>query len=1449
MSKFTFWWLIPFLAKGHEKGVKEDDLHDCVPQDRAETLGDELQREWQVELEKFKHGKEPSLGSAIVRLFGRGYTMAAVLPLIEECVLKILQALSLGVLVRCFTQGANFKDKYFGDYFTRQELSYISAAGVCLSTILCQFTRHPYFIHVRRIGMRVRIACSSLIARKALKLSQAALGETTVGQLVNLVSNDVGRFDQAVLYLPYLIIGPLQVALVMAVLWDDLNYSAPVSVSLLLVYIPYQGWIGKIFSKLRSKTAILTDERIRIMSEVVAGMKIIKMYTWERYFNVKIEESRRNEIDKIRQTSILQNLNVAFSLVFSKIILVICFVLYTVTLGGTLTADVCFVTMTLFNHLRLCMTFSFANAISQLAETRASIARLQAFMLLEEQEEMDTVDRPSHRPLLRDCRIKVDNISARWDCIAGDLTLDRISVEVGPGELLAVVGPVGSGKSSFLMTLLGELQATKGRLSVSGKVAYVSQEPWTFAGSVRQNILFGKAYDMVKYRRVLQACALDKDVANMARGDLTTVGERGVSLSGGQRARVNLARALYSDADIYLLDDPLSAVDPAVGKHLFDNCINGYLKHQIRVLVTHQVQFLRSAKQILVLENGKPEALGDFTSLVRTGIDLVSMSEDIVQERERRKSILASPVLNARRKSIVGQAIKSQLSLKPSDRRKSVVMTGRRKSMVRELDVKKAEEQTNGDNKQAALPRPSIPKERKKSIFVRLVSSESRRGSSFRKRDSVRSNVFAEDMMGVATAEISPFGVMYESNYQDMDEEEEDDGANKEESQTTGSVGWNVYWKYLRSGASSAYLVVFFAITLLTQFGVNGSDFWVTLWTNGNQCNLTHPSLESNDTKCSNQIMILSQWMVEWKVWYPDILRDGYVILVFIVLLLSMGRSLMFAVLSMKASVKLHDNMFQSVANSQIAFFDSNPVGRILNRFSRDIGGIDELLPMTFFDVFNILLSLMGSVILVIIVNFWMVIPTLVIACVLLYLRGYFASTTRDVKRIECLTRSPIFSCLATSLYGLTTIRAFGAQAKLEKEFYTALDKHTTCWFAFIAVSQAFGMVLDFVCCIFISIITILLTCFSEDIPGGNIGLAISSALVLSGTFQWGVRLSVEVENQMTSVERVLEYSNLKPECEHENDQTPPKDWPSNGKLDFNEVYFRYTPDGNTILKDFSCSIRPMEKVGIVGRTGAGKSSLIAALFRMVEPEGLITLDGLDIKAISLKNLRSNISIIPQEPLIFTASVRQNLDPFNQYSDQDVWSALEEVQLKQLIKNLPDALQTELTAEGGGNLSVGQRQLFCLARTILKHNKVLVMDEATASIDHKTDALIQKLIAENFRDCTILTIAHRLNTIIGYDKILVLDSGKAAEFDAPYVLLQRENGIFVEMVKQVGRAAEQNLRDCALVAFNRRNSHKHNLKNSILEEEVEPLQNATNGHTPTIVGSSYKTHFENQTKL
>ncbi|CAG9859549.1 unnamed protein product [Phyllotreta striolata] len=1296
LSVLLFGYTLPMFKKGYSKNLEVEDLYNPLAQDRSKFLGDRLQLHWSCQVEKAKKtNSEPNLLRALIKTFWLDYFYLGLLLGVNDLVLKIVQPYLLGLLL---------------DYFNPKlevpkERAYLYGGLMVLFNFCSIFLSNQYMLGAFHSGMRMRAACCALIYRKAVKLSKTALGDTASGKIVNLLSNDVSRFDLVSFLLNQMWAGPCAGLIVMVLLYRDAGYAGIIGIFAVFAIVLLQAYTGKLSAKYRKQTAMKTDERVRLMDEIISGIQVIKMYAWEIPFQKIIRFARKAEIKIITKSSYVRATFMTFNLFTTRVAL-FCSLLTLVLSGETITASRVYVFSSYFNVLSMSMGALFVRGISEIAELSVAIKRIRQFLMNDEYDPTKTHSfNYANVKSIDDMKdiITLKDLTVKWNISHSDDALKDINVNIADGQLLGIIGPVGSGKSSLLQTILGELVVVKGDMAIRGQVSYASQEPWVFAATVRQNILFGEEYDKKRYNEVIHACALETDFKQFANGDLTIVGDRGASLSGGQKARINLARAVYREADIYLLDDPLSAVDIHVSKHLYDKCINGYLANRTRILVTHQVHYLKNADHIIILNNGHIEDEGNFNTLANS-------------ENMYAKLLTADP------------------------------------------------EATETEKPKTTKPAfPKQPSQRNRTNSVVSAISE------------------------VSIADTLLTDEMFED--EEIDEEKENVFQVKDlqEESSKGKVRGSLLFKYLSAGGGVFVTMIIAFSFILTQLSVSGVDYWVSQWVNIEEYR--------NHTKEYTSTGLFSLDLTTEVCLY---IYSGILLVLFVT---AGTRSFAYYKVCMVSSRKLHAIIYDSVVGATMRFFDTNPGGRILNRFSKDMGAIDELLPKAILDSTQMLLQMFGALLLIVIVNPYFLILIVNLSVIFGLMRHVYLKSSKNIKRLEGMMRSPVFTHLKATIEGLTTIRAFGAENILTNEFDNHQDYHSSAWYMFLVSSGAFGFYLDAFCSSFMGVLVFTFLAF-EDYLGnrsGQVGLAISQATGLTFLLQWGIRQSAEVANQLMSVERVLEYKSLPREIEPTLPDTPPKTWPPKGEIIFEDTCLRYYEEGPLVLKHLNITIKPKEKVGVVGRTGAGKSSLIQALFRLAPIEGAIRIDGIDTRNISLKDLRLKISIIPQDPVLFSGTLRYNLDPFDEYNDDVLYKAIEDVELKDPA-NIINRLENKVM-DRGSNYSVGQRQLICLARAIIKQNRILMLDEATANVDPQTDALIQKTIRKKFVDCSVITVAHRLNTIMDSDKVLVMDAGQVVEFDHPHLLLQNPNGIFYKMVAETGKASAEQLRKIAADSY------------------------------------------------
>ena len=1419
-SRYALAYMIPLFRKACKKQLTVEDIGGPPRVDHSRTLGLRLQQAYHQELIS---KKEPSLLRSLLKTFGPQLMLICILDFFSKCVAYPMQTVALGWLIRDAGIYLNFANVMppaganpnntaaaadlnvtvpplatgpavaaIESGLTSDEAYWriiYDAIILMLMTVMAIVFAHPFFFQTYHIGMKCRIAVCHMIYKKALRLSQSAMSETTVGQMVNLLSNDVNRFDQVVQMMPYLIMAPSQAAIILSLL--SLFYlgifPTLASLAAVLFYVLVQTIMGRSFSRFRSKTAARTDERVRLMNEIILAMRIIKMYAWEGPFKVLVENARRREITTIGIASLLKVVNQTLFFISSKVIVFAALITY-VLLGYSFNPQIVFVSIGLANLVRISLTLFFPNAVAYCAETVISCRRINKFLMLPEIEMSPSSYKASTDGFGCKYVVIMDKVYASWASKEQEAAASpgarwaivrNLSLSIRPKDLVLVVGRVGSGKSSVLMALLGELPIASGRLEINGRISYASQEPWIFGGTVRDNILFGKQHEPNRYNEVLRVCSIERDLDLLVDGDQTIVGERGVSLSGGQKARVNLARALYHEADIYILDDPLSAVDAPVAKHIFNESLRTFLRKKTVILATHQLQFLRHATKVLVVDRNSPAAFGTLQEVMESeAFKVVDYSKEAFED--------ATTTTEAGTDAEAGKRARHS-------RRASRSQQAGGSSASSSQSPPKVREPAKEDQ---SLIRSSSQASSNLNESVKLIRPLSVDGAKKPPLDSDADGLVASQGAMKKTKKL--------------------DGSNRrqgEEILSAVSSNFQTYLYYLSNASGALMFIWFILINIIAQGLYQYTDFFLSFWT------------DSVQRKEYQGINFVPQTFVDGLT--TKEIGSIYAVLIALLALATFFRTSTFFLGTLRASINVHKKLFISVIHAPMTFFDFSPIGILLNRLSRDVGFVDETLPQTAIEIVTIFVNIAGIIVLAIVLDLKNLLASLVLFMAAFVLRSVCSQTVTRLKQIEGITRSPIFSHLSTTLSGLATIRSFKVQDEFIRIFDKYQDTHTSAWFNYLSSGRWLSVSMDWLCLIFIGTVTTLLLAFSLDGTNASlIGLLISQVVVLPGPFQWGMRQLIEVESQMTSVQRLKEFSELKSESEimsviraegeegegdedgsegggggrgsssdkllasyHSGRVATPMGTPeAEGEVAFVDLSLSYFPDEPPVLKSLSFTIRPREKVGIVGRTGAGKSSIVAVLFRLYPFEGCVELDGRDTKSMALEELRRSMSIIPQEPILFGGTIRKNLDPFGEHTDSQLWRALEAVQLRPVFARSSLGLDYAIS-EGGSNFSVGQRQLICLARAIVRHNKVLVLDEATANVDPETDGFIQRTIAQQFADCTVLTIAHRLLTIVDSDRVLVLDRGEVSEFGPPWELLAREGGLFGQMVESSGQQA------------------------------------------------------------
>ncbi|XP_077594389.1 ATP-binding cassette sub-family C member 3 isoform X1 [Stigmatopora nigra] len=1332
LSTMTFWWFTSMAIKGYKMPLEAKDLWSLNPRDSSKAMVPKLLKEWEKEQAKAKSKQnianevayckpppsstnhmgsnsgtspeevevllssqkvvphQPSFLRSLIKAFGPYFLIGSSYKLLQDIITFVNPQL-LRMLIS-FT-----KQKGVPDWWG-YSLAFLMFFTAFLQTLIL----HQHFQYCFVTGMHVRTALIGAIYRKALVITNAAKRSSTVGEVVNLMSVDAQRFMDLTTFLNMLWSAPLQIMLALYFLWQNLGPSVLAGVAVMILLIPFNAVIAMKTRAYQVEQMQHKDSRIKLMNEILNGIKVLKLYAWENSFKGKVLAIRQKELNVLKKAAYLGALSTMAWTSAPFLVALTTFAVYvTVDKNNILDAEKAFVSLSLFNILRFPLNM-LPQVISSIVQTSVSLKRIQSFLSHDELDP-NSVDRKN---TASDFSITVVNGKFTW-AKEDPPVLQNINILVPQGSLLAIVGHVGCGKSSLISSLLGEMEKLDGDVSIRGSVAYVPQQAWIQNATLRDNILFGKTYNEQKYRCVLEACALTPDLDVLPGGDMTEIGEKGINLSGGQRQRVSLARALYSDADVYLLDDPLSAVDAHVSKHIFDNLIGpeGALKGKTRLLVTHGISYLPQVDNIVVMVDGKVSEMGSYQELLKQNGAFAEFLrnyalEDIVEE------------------DVATEEIIDDEELFPED------------TLSNHIDMVDSE--------------PGINEAKRK--FIRQISIISADGETPKSR-SLRRHACSQ------------------RKHPEPQGKKQLDGIEKliqAETAETGRVKLKVYLEYAK--AVGLLLSVLICILYGCQSAAAiGANIWLSEWTNDALRNQTEDNVN---------------------------MRVGvYAALGITQGALMLANSLLSQAYSMVWAAKLlHSNMLQGVLRAPQAFFESTPIGRLLNRFSKDVDSIDSQIPhqidiwmRTFWYTLNVLLicSALTPFFLIVIV------PLMVFYW---WVQRFYVATSRQLKRLESISRSPIYSHFSETITGSSVIRAFGRHSAFVFMSDIKVDDNQQSYYPGIVSNRWLGVRIEFIGNCIVLFAALFAVTGKNDLNPGLVGLSVSYALQVTMSLNWMVRMTSDLENNIVAVERVKEYSETKTEAPWEiEDKKPHLDWPMHGNVEFHNYSVRYREGLDLVLKNLTLSVKGGEKVGIVGRTGAGKSSMTLCLFRLLEAaEGEISIDDVKISEIGLHDLRSKLTIIPQEPVLFSGTLRMNLDPFEKYSDEELWKALEHSHLHKFVRNQQAKLEMECS-EGGENLSVGQRQLICLARALLRKTRILILDEATAAIDLETDDLIQATIRTQFEDCTVFTIAHRLNTIMDYTRVLVLDKGQIAEFDTPANLLS-QRGIFYGMVKDAGLA-------------------------------------------------------------
>lgn len=1075
----------------------------------------------------------------------------------------------------------------------------IFALGFCfLGTLSWVFIQHC-FLSITKLSLRIRGALVMAIYERVFKLRSSDRLTISAGEMSNLMLQDTVRISVASQALVMLIVSVFLILAASALLYLQIGISGIIGTASAFIVIPLSNILNKHISSNSKSLMQISDIRISRMSELLSHIKAVKAMNWDKCINALIHQVRQSEIKLLKNLSwntALLNLVIQSSPLF---IAAITFATY-VFLGKTLELPMVLSAIAIFGILKT-PVMHIPRLIIQITDAKVSIERIDKIFRLK------MAHRKNDDIVASLGSIQFNQANIGWT--ETESILKNITINIKPGELVSLIGASGSGKTSFLNAIIDEATILAGSCGKSGKVSYASQKSFIIFGSIRENILFGLEYDEQRYWRVIHACHLIEDLNEFSEYDLTQLTENGGNLSGGQKQRIALARTIYRDADIYILDDVFSALDEEVGKNVFNEVALKFLAGKTRVITSHRLEYAKQSDRILRFENGCLKEVTDKVAVNRAPLPLSSSSHSSVE----------------------------------------------------------------------------IPIQFKQAMNKKLIANEDRK---------------------------------------------------------TGRVNKSIYYDYFKKAGGLRIFIYILLIFGIRELLAVGSDLWLSYGA------------------------------------ATPIFNNHLVILVFSLLCILVASATLFrAVLLLKTSIlvaeRVHNEMLDSILKTSIQFFETNPIGRILNRFSRDLHTVDQEIGPRFLDAIGVFFVLFSAFIVIESANPFAIIVIGLIGYFYYQIQSYYRVTAPEINRLEAISQSPLFSHFKETLEGIVSIKTFTMTEKFSSQGLEKLRTSLRATFTQQVIAEWLSVNLDIMGVVLLGLIAFIATVARAHVSWSLAGLSVTYVMMVTINFQRAVHNVTDLEISMTSLERTNSFSNLNPE-NLSGKINPHNNWPEQGRIKFDNVTLIYHDNAIPVLKNVSFEILPGEKVGVIGRTGSGKSSLINALFRLVElQDGTILIDNIDISEIKMELLRSSIALLPQDPLMIAGTLRMNLDPYGQFTDHELIDSLKSTGLFSFYKNIPDALNYTLQV-GGGNLSQGHRQLFSLARILLLNPKILILDEATANVDVETDRLVQDVIRKNFAQSTIITIAHRLETVINSDRILNLENGKVIDFACPKQLFSKE---------------------------------------------------------------------------
>ncbi|XP_042578702.1 ATP-binding cassette sub-family C member 9 isoform X5 [Cyprinus carpio] len=1381
LSKATYWWMNPLIIGAHKRPIELKKIGKLPIAMRALTNYMRLKDSYEEQRQKTEDPeKSPSIWKSMYRAFGGSILLSSTFRYMADllgfagplCISGIVGNLHSSTEIDRTNKTANMT---FGVFFmsSNELLKNTSVLAVLLFLALVlqrTFLQASYYVTIET-GINLRGALLAMIYNKILRLSTSnmSMGEMTLGQINNLVAIETNQLMWFLFLCPNLWAMPVQIIMGVILLYYLLGNSALIGAGVILLLAPVQYLIATKLADTQKSTLDYSTDRLKKTTEILKGIKLLKLYAWENIFCDRVEETRGKELTSLKTFALYTSMSIFLNAAIPIAAVLATFVTHAYIEEVRLSPDKAFASLALF-HILVTPLFLLSTVVRFAVKALVSVQKLSEFLQSDEigddswrngemsmclefgkkykyhgdtkvinrkdRYRMDNYEQPMRRQLrpteTEDVAVEVNDGFFTWGSNLSTLT--DINIRIPTGQLTMIVGQVGCGKSSLLLAMLGEMQTISGKVYWSNghdtgqsheersknrySVAYAAQKSWLLNATVEENITFGSPFNKQRYKAVIDTCSLQPDIDLLPFGDQTEIGERGINLSGGQRQRICVARALYQNTNIVFLDDPFSALDIHLSDHLMQEGILKFLQDDKRtvVLVTHKLQYLIHADWIIAMKDGSVLREGTLKDIQTHDVELYEHWKTLMNRQDQ--------------------------------------------ELEKETEM---ESQTTLERK--TLRRAFYSREAKNHI-------------------------------------------------DDEDEEEEVEEDDDDNMSTTTSrrskIQWKMCCRYLSSGG---FLMVFLMVSskLAKHSVMVAIDYWLAAWTSSNPHNqsLADPFLnatnytQNDDTQIAQvtchccflfeMLSFILYIIVILKLSFLGVLQHRSCVPVFIILCgaaiaLCLITSLTVEFLGVAAATNLHHNLLNKIIHAPIRFFDVTPLGQILNRFSADTNIIDQHIPPTLESLTRSTLLCLSAIGVIAFVTPTFLIALVPLAVAFYFIQKYFRVASKDLQDLDDSTQLPLLCHFSETAEGLTTIRAFRHEARFKQRMLELTDTNNTAYLFLSAANRWLEVRTDYLGAVIVltaAVAAIWSTSGPDVDQSGLVGLGLTYALTVTNYLNWVVRNLADLEVQMAAVKKVNSFLSTESEnYEGSMDISQvPEDWPQHGEIKIHDLCVRYDSMLKPVLKQVNAHINPGQKVGICGRTGSGKSSLSLAFFNMVDVfEGKIVIDGIDICKLPLQTLRSRLSIILQDPVLFSGSIRLNLDPERTCTDDRLWEALEIAQLKNMVKALPGGLDAVVT-EGGENFSVGQRQLFCLARAFVRKSSILIMDEATASIDMATENILQKVVMTAFADRTVVTIAHLVSSILEAEQVLVFSSGTLVECDSAPNLLAQENSLFSILVR------------------------------------------------------------------